>query len=47
MRFSTLFLGAASLLAAAAPSMATAIDSSLDKRQTFSNERFTYYEVGG
>lgn len=47
MRFSTLFLGAASVLAVATPSFATAIDSSLTKRQSFTNERFTYYEVGG
>lgn len=47
MRFSTLFLGTASLLAASAPSMAAAIDSSLTEGQSFSGQRFTWYEVGG
>lgn len=47
MRFSTLFLGVSSALLAAAPGFAKAIDSGLSKRQSFTNERMTYYEVGG
>ncbi|EIM90914.1 uncharacterized protein STEHIDRAFT_107620 [Stereum hirsutum FP-91666 SS1] len=47
MRLSTLFLGASSVLLAASPGFAKPIDDGLSKRQSYSNERMTYYEVGG
>lgn len=47
MRLSTLFLGASTVLLAVAPGFGKAIDNGLSKRQSYTNERMTYYEVGG
>ena len=47
MRLSTLFYSFSTLLVVAVPAFASPVDTGLDKRQSFSNERMTYYEVGG